>query len=122
MPRGTIVARIAVLTALAAVLAAGGAPPTPGGPVQVEIDGISAGVLASERFAGVYDCGANQVDVRVTVGTTTAGDDFVLVVPQRDWGGDLLCSRTATAIQSFRPGSGRSSRTASRRSWTRSAT
>lgn len=90
MARGTFIARIAVLTALAAVLASCGGPPPPSGPVQVEIDGISTEVLASERFTGVYDCGTEQVDVRVTVGTTTAGDDFVLVVPQRDWSGDLV--------------------------------
>lgn len=90
MPRGTFIARIAVLTALATVLAACGAPAAPDEPVQAEIDGISAEVVASDRFAGVYDCGAEQVDVRVTVGTTDGGDDFLLVVPQRDWRGDLV--------------------------------
>src|SRR6056297_2480524 len=90
MPRGTIIARTAVLTALAIVLVACGGPPPPSGPVQVEIDGIATEVLTSERFSGVYACSEEQVDVRVTAGTTTAGDDFVLVVPQRDWGGDLV--------------------------------
>jgi len=90
MPRGTNTARIAVLTALAVVLAACGGPPPPSGPVRVEIDGIATEVLASERFSGVYACSEEQVGVRVTVGTTTTGDDFVLVVPQRDWSGDLV--------------------------------
>ena len=90
MSRGTNIARIAVLTALAVLLAACGGPPPPNGGVQVEIDGIATEVAVSERFSGDYACGEEQVGVRVTVGTTTAGDDFVLVVPQRDWSGDLV--------------------------------
>lgn len=85
--RGRSVTALVVL-ALVVAACSTSAPP---GPVQVERDGITATVVESARFSGSYACtGGAVVDVRVVVGTTEGGSDFVLVRPAREWNEDLI--------------------------------
>ncbi len=90
MMRAKLGTLLSALVATAALLAACSRPTAPAGPVVVEFDGITAEVVTSRAFSGTFACPEGDVRVRVEVGTTVAGDDFVLVRPASDWNGDLV--------------------------------
>lgn len=86
--------------AIALTIAACGGPagpPSPPAPApSIVLDGETIEMASWRVGTGTFDCrdllirSASTVEVRYGVGTTTRGDDVVVVQPAEDWNGDAI--------------------------------
>jgi len=78
------------------VAACGGPPGPPTEPPSIALDGQTVTMVDWQVRTGTFDCSAipiasaESVDVRYAVGTTSRGDDVVVVRPATDWDGDVV--------------------------------
>jgi hypothetical protein len=84
------------LLAIALLVAACGGPAGPPGETPtIALDGQTVTMVDWKVRTGTFDCSAipiaaaESVGVRYAVGTTSRGDDVVVVRPATDWNGDL---------------------------------
>lgn len=82
--------------ALVLLVAACSGPTTPLSPPSIELDGQTVELVEWTVASATFDCSSipfgapDSVEVRFGVGSTTRGDDVVVVQPVDDWTGDLL--------------------------------
>lgn len=96
MRHATVRSISSTVAAIWLVLAACSGPAEPETAPTVTLDGETVEMVEWRVRNGTLDCSAAgfspavAVDVRFAVGTTSRGDDVVVVQPLTDWDGDLL--------------------------------